>query len=309
MAKSIDEALLLRLQECKDLPTPPAIAVKIIELSGSEDSNIETLAALVAMDPALSAKMLSIATSSLYMRRLEADSIQQAVAMFGWSGTLNVALAFAMSGVAHGTLSSSIDHNYVWRRSLAAAVSACKLGEAIGCTDAKLLFLPAFLQDIGMLALDCAVPELYKGVKEKQHDHIYLQDLEYDKINTDHSIIGSWLLRTWKIPEHISHLVEVSHSALYKTKDEESINAHKAIYLSGYLADCLVADEGFKNIEHVGSLVEKHASISMDEFFPILGQSATQFLEMAAIFDIDVGYREHVQSMQEFSALTVLYDF
>ena len=304
MAKSIDEAVLLQLQKCKDLPTPPAVAVKIIELSGTKNSDIDALASIVAMDPALSAKMLGIANSSLYMRRVEADSIQQAVMMFGWSGTLNIALSFAVTGAIHGNLSSGINHDYVWRRCLAAAVSACKLGEVIGHKDEKLLFLPALLQDIGMLALDRAVPDLYEGIAEKQQDHIYLQDLEQDKINADHAMIGGWLLQTWKLPQQITHLVAMSHSALSSKKDEELIEAQRIIYLSGYIADCLVANEEFQNVERVGKLVEKHLTIPVSDFFPILGQTATQFLEMAAIFEIEVENKEQIQSMQEFSALT-----
>lgn len=306
MLDPIDDALLLQLQSCKDLPTPPAVAAKIIELSGAENSDIDTLAAIVAVDPALSAKLLGIANSSLYMRRVEADSIQQAVVMFGWTGTLNLALSFAVTGAIQGSLTSGLDHDYVWRRSLAAAVAARKLGQVIGYADEDLLFLPALLQDIGMLALTRAVPGLYEKIGKKQHDHIYLQNIERDMLHTDHAIIGAWLLQTWKLPREISQLVEVSHSSRWSTRSDVSVKAQKVIYLSGYLADCLVADEDFQDIEHVSKLVENHMMLSMSDFIMLLGQTARQFLEMAAIFGIDAGNHERLQSIQEFTALCAL---
>lgn len=309
MVESIDEALLLRLQTCKDLPTPPAVAAKIIELSGAENSDIDTLASIVAVDPALSAKLLGIANSSLYMRRVEADSIQQAVAMFGWTGTLNLALSFAVTGAIRGNLTSGIDHDYVWRRSLAAAVCARKLGQVISYADEDLLFLPALLQDIGMLALERAVPELYEGIGSKQQDHTHLQNLERDTVDADHAMIGAWLLQTWKLPREISQMVGVSHSSFWSTKSEVSVKAQKVIYLSGFVADCLVADEDFHDIQYVGSLVEEHMQVSMSDFILILSQAATQFLEMATIFEIDAGNKDRLLSMQEFSALTMLSDF
>lgn len=308
MVETIDEALLLELQSCKDLPTPPAVAAKIIELSGAKHSDIDTLASIVAVDPALSAKLLGIANSSLYMRRVEADSIQQAVAMFGWTGTLNLALSFAVTGAIRGNLTSGLDHDYVWRRSLAAAVSARKLGQVMRYTDEDVLFLPALLQDIGMLALDRAVPTLYENVEKKQHDHAYLQNIERDKVKTDHAGVGAWLLQTWKLPREISQLVGVSHTATWSTRSDVSNKAQKVMYLSGYLADCLVADDEFQNIHHVGKLVEQEMMISMSDFFMILGQAASQFLEMAAIFDIDAGNRDRLRAMQDFLALTVLVD-
>jgi|TARA_B110000238_G_C16076307_1_gene417310 HD-like signal output (HDOD) protein len=75
MDAMINEPLLASLKQCKDLPTPPAVASKIIELSNEKNTDLDTLAAIVAMDPALSAKILSIANSSMYMRKIEADSI------------------------------------------------------------------------------------------------------------------------------------------------------------------------------------------------------------------------------------------
>lgn len=306
MVEIIDNALLLQLQSCRDLPTPPAVAAKIIELSGARHSDIDTLASIVAVDPALSAKLLGIANSSLYMRRVEADSIQQAVAMFGWTGTLNLALSFAVTGAIRGNLTSGLNHDYVWRRSLAAAVSARKLGQVIRYTDEDVLFLPALLQDIGMLALDRAIPTLYEGVENKQHDHLYLQNLERDKVNTDHASVGAWLLQTWKLPREVSQQVAVSHSATWSTRSQVSNKVQKVIYLSGYLADCLVADDEFQNIQQVSHLVEQEMMISGADFFMILGQAASQFLEMAAIFDIDAGNKDRLYAMQEFLALTAL---
>ena len=56
----IEEKLLAQLQQCSDLPTPPTVASKIIELSGHKNADLDTLASIVAMDPALSAKLINV---------------------------------------------------------------------------------------------------------------------------------------------------------------------------------------------------------------------------------------------------------
>ena len=308
MDELIDEALLVRLKRCKDLPTPPAVAARIIELSGKETSDIATLANIVTLDPALSAKILSIANSSLYMRRVEADSIEQAVAMFGWTGTLNLALSFAVMGSIRGTLSSGIDYDYFWRRSLAAATAARALGQVAGYKQEELLFLPALLQDIGMLALDRAIPELYSAINSQQHDHYYLQQLEKEKINTDHAIIGEWLLADWALPEEITQLVGVSHATAYMSAENENIVAQKCIFMSGYIADCLVVDEKYQDMQKVARLIEEHMSLSATDFLSLVGHVAGQFHEMANIFDVDIGDVNRLQSIKELAKLTLLPD-
>ncbi|MDW3094068.1 MAG: HDOD domain-containing protein [Gammaproteobacteria bacterium] len=306
METNIDESLLALLKQCKDLPTPPAVATKIIELSNKQNTDLDTLATIVAMDPALSAKILSIANSSMYMRRIEADSIEQAVGMFGWSGTLNLALGFAVVGSIRGALTSGLDYDYFWLRSLAAATSARALGQMASSRNAEVLFLPGLLQDIGMLALDSAVKDIYTGLGELQQDHAYIQQLEHKKVSTDHATIGEWLLTNWGVPIDVSGLVGLSHSSNFTTDNNDLLIYQKCVYLSGYLADCLMIDEERKTFEAVAFLMQKEMNISMSDFISLLGHVASQFLEMAALFDLQVKNLKQIQSITEFASLMLL---
>ena len=309
MTEVIDAGLKAQLEKCKDLPTPPVVATKIIELSGASNTDVNTLASIVAMDPSLSAKILSIANSSLYMRRVEADSIQQAVAMFGWTGTLNIALSFAVMGSIRGQLSSGIDYDYFWRRSLAAAVAARKLGQVLNCKNEDILFLPGLLQDIGILALDRTYPDLYTDVAGgKQQDHVYLQNLEWEKINSDHAVAGQWLLEDWRVPKEVSQLVGLSHSVDYKVQNQQNMAAQKSIYLSGVVADCLVAEDSDQFINSAQTALQRHAKVDANDLFPLLGHVANQFIEIASIFGIEVGDIDKLHSMQGFAALSMLND-
>ncbi len=119
------------------------------------------------MDPVLSAKTIRMANSSLYMRAIETESVQQAVSMFGWTGTLNIALSFSLVGGDKGNKSSGLDYDLFWKRSLATAVACRKLGEVTKCPMREELFLPGMLQDLGMLAIDKAMPEVYAGIDER----------------------------------------------------------------------------------------------------------------------------------------------
>ena len=305
MEDIIDEELLGKLQQCKDLPTPPTVATKIIELSASESSDLDTLASIVSMDPALSAKILSIANSSLYMRRVEADSIEQAVGMFGWTGTLNIALGFAVIGSIRGALTSGLDYDYFWLRSLAAATSARSLGQAVNNKNDEFLFLPGLLQDIGMLAIDKTIPGLYANINEHQHDHAYLQQLELKHLKTDHAMVGKWLLESWGLPSEVTELVGMSHTTNYQNSNITFLAEQKCIYLSGYLADCLLVDEKHKLVSNVALLFQQEINMDTSDFIPLLAHVAAQFKEMAMLFELDIN-QDDLQSVSDLSSLVLL---
>ncbi len=307
-ARLIDDSLLGQLEQCSDLPTPPAVAAKIIELSSQQNSDLDTLANIVAMDPALSAKILSIANSSMYMRRIEADSIEQAVAMFGWDGTLNIALGFAVVGSVRGALTSGLDYDYFWLRSLAAATSARALGQMTKCPNLEMLFLPGLLQDIGMLALDKSIKNLYHGLEEKQQDHLYIQQTEINSVSVDHAVIGQWLLRDWGIPDDVTELVGLSHCKDYRVDDECDMTKQKCLFLSGYIADCLLIDDQRKTIDSVAHLLNEQMNVSMADFIALLSHVAVQFQEMAAIFELKIHNAEQIQSITDLASVVLLND-
>ena len=204
--------LVTLLERCRDLPTPPGVAEQIISLSSNANSDIAVLTDIVSMDPALTVKMLRMANSPMYALQGKVDSLQKAVMMFGWNGTLNLALSFSLVSKITPSKGDGLDYDFFWKRSMTAAVACRHLGKVVGANLRKEdFFLPALLQDIGMLALDKAIPDLYYGIENNQHQHKYIQKLEIEKLGVDHAEVGAWLLGRWNFPKRIIDLVAISH--------------------------------------------------------------------------------------------------
>jgi len=295
----IKQEVIDKLKKCKDLPSPPGVAAQIIELSQNVGSDIDTLADVVSMDPVLSAKIIRMANSSLYMRAIETESVQQAVSMFGWTGTLNIALSFSLVGGKAKEKSTGLDYDLFWRRSLATAVACRKLGELTKYAMREELFLPGMLQDIGMLALDKAIPSVYKDIDDRQQDHRYLCSLEESKIGTDHAAIGEWLLESWRIPKKITQVVGLSHQALGTVESELDPKLIQCITYSGPIADCIYCDEEYKNYMDVAEMVEKQFGLDITDFLTLIGKLTEEYQEMAVLFDIDIGDTEVLQANAE----------
>ena len=141
-----------------------------------------------------------------------------------------------------------------------------------------------------------------------KQDHEFHQQLERKHVQSDHAVVGGWLLNTWQIPAEVTLQVGMSHASSCSSKNEQDVIAQKCIYLSGHLADCILVDENRQDFQGAADLMKQHMSISMTDFLPLVGHIASHFLEMASLFDIDVGDVNRIQSIKELAALTLLPD-
>ncbi len=282
--------LVARLERCIDLPTPPGVAEQIIELSADPNSDIGVLAEVVSLDPALTVKVLRMANSPMYARNAKVETLEQAVMMFGWNGTLNLALSFSLVSKINSNSDEGLDYNFFWKRSISAAVSAKHFAKVVGIESRKEdLFLPGLLQDIGMLALDKAVPDLYNNILDDQHQHKVVQKIEKEKLSVDHAVVGAWLLDRWNLPERIIDLVSISHNEERYANVGNTTPAENCIEVSNVLADCICSDVDKKDYGYAANVCEKLLGIDQEGFLDNLKGIVDEIQDTAIIFELDVG--------------------
>lgn len=285
-----DAGLIAQLEGCRSLPTPPGVAEQIISLSAQESSDVSKLAQVVSHDPALTVKILRMANSPLYARAQKIDCLEQAIMMFGWNGTLNLALSFSLVSKIENTSNNGLDYVFFWKRSLAAAVACKHLASVSGITSRQEdLFLPGLLQDIGMLALDKVMPTLYEKAGESQHDHKYLQDLEIKSLGVDHADVGGWLLKKWNLPERIIDLVCISHGEKKYELENICERAKNCMEVSNIIADCICNDVGENDYHHAAEVAEELLNLDKSAFIENLEQITNEIKDTSTVFELDIG--------------------
>ena len=232
-----DDALASRLAICPDLPSPPGVALQIVALGENPEIEIGEIASLISMDPALSAKILRIANSPIYSRMRKIENLRQAIMTLGLSGTRIYALSFALVDALNEAGGTGIDHNLFWRRSLAAAIACRHLSEHVLVASAEEFFLVGLFQDIGLLALDQIMPELYQEQRGLQADHPALLEVEQAVLGSDHAAVGAWLLASWSLPEHWACVVAACHNPEAMDIAEEQLPLARSVALAGDIAD------------------------------------------------------------------------
>ena len=76
-------ALPKALFQKENLPSIPTVALEILRLSKDPSVSVEDLGEVISADPALSAKILKLANSSLYRRGEEITTLPKAAVLLG----------------------------------------------------------------------------------------------------------------------------------------------------------------------------------------------------------------------------------
>ncbi|HSW38841.1 MAG TPA: GGDEF domain-containing protein [Acidobacteriota bacterium] len=201
-----------RLKSCRTLPSAPGVVVRILDLAGDPDAGTALLAREISYDPALSAKILKVANSAWCRVLHDVTTLDQAVSLLGFNGTMSLALSFSLVRRLRKISGTSLNHKTFWRRSVISASAAMAAGACKQETRREELFLAGLLQDIGMLVLNEAMPEYGKMIKPANDDHNKISEIERDNLDTDHAQVGGWILGKWGLPDCLVEAVTLSHS-------------------------------------------------------------------------------------------------
>jgi diguanylate cyclase (GGDEF)-like protein len=193
------------------LPSPPAVAIRILEAVKKEKAPSDELARIISADPALAAKILKVANSSIYALPFRVDSIKKAITILGIDALKNVALSFVIATNMVGSSKGGFDFELFWKRSLTAAVGAECISGLLRKKDSD-IFATALLQDIGILIMYMNNPEEYLSLlKEKHASNGLIFELEKSTFGFDHQEIGSYVLKNWGLPESIYLPIRYHH--------------------------------------------------------------------------------------------------
>lgn len=284
-----NEKLLARLKLCTSLPSPPGVAARIIEIGQDSTAGMGEVADAVTLDPALTAKILRMANSPIYARQRKTENLRQAIMMFGMTGTLNLALSFSLVSNLRTKEQKGIDYNLFWRRSLAAATCCRLLGVHHQASEKEEYFLAALLQDIGVLALDKAVPELYQSIDQQSTHHHHLTEIELEALGTDHTTVGAWLLQSWNLPRRLLYGVGGSHDPLAIEIIEEIQPLVECVAVSGVMADIWCREDNEQALQEAIQMANKHLEMDRETFLTILDTAGMELQETSVLFDVDFG--------------------
>jgi diguanylate cyclase (GGDEF)-like protein len=199
------------LQVDVKLPSPPAIAARILDIVRRDNFSFVELAQVVQTDPALTGRVLRVANSGFYSLSRNVTSIETAVAVMGVNAVKNIALSFIVAQTFHGPRGERFDFERLWRRSITAAVAAQLISKTIDFKSDE-TFIASLLQDTGIATLAVLRKHDYLTVlDEKVRTGLPVTVVERQVFGFDHQEVGAELLRRWGLPESVCLAIRHHH--------------------------------------------------------------------------------------------------
>jgi diguanylate cyclase (GGDEF)-like protein len=287
------DALKSRLQVAVSFPSPPTIAFQIIDLASDPEITAGKVAALISKDPGLAIKLLRVANSPMYSKRRKSDNLRQALVTLGLNAAVSLALGFSLVGTYQQAKDSGIDYVKFWRRAILGAAAARLWAVRARVPNTEDVFLAGLLQDIAVLAIDRVQKGFYAELKSNA-THLDLIEYEMARIGADHSALGAWLLRHWKLPEHLCSAIDSSHasadhSSAGSNEPATSAVAARCVSLASDCAEILLNPENSNSESRTLENLAKHAAdllgVEIDAALETISTLVAEIPEVERLFD------------------------
>lgn len=179
------------------LPTLPEVALKVREAAEDPNVGVAELSRVIAMDAALTARLIKVVNSPLLRTSKEITDLQMAVGRLGINYTANLATGLAMQQMFQAT-SDAVDRKMreVWSQGTEIAAISHALCKKYTRLMADRALLAGLVHQIGVLPI--------LTYAEEQED-LLANAITLDQVTARiHPQIGERILKVWDFPADIA---------------------------------------------------------------------------------------------------------
>jgi HD-like signal output (HDOD) protein len=206
------EAVLAALFDPERLPTPPAVALQVVNAASQPDCNPTEIVNILGRDPALCGKLLKAVNSCLYGLSKPVASVARAVTVLGLNTVRSLALGLSMPAVRPGSVPDGAVRDY-WVSSVGGAIFARELAVLVRRPNPEDDLVAGLLRDLGEVLLRLTFPNDWAEHVARNGDRL-LDDpcpAEQESFGITHAEVSAELLRGWKLPDDIVEPIRHHH--------------------------------------------------------------------------------------------------
>lgn len=268
------------VKEASRLYSLPDICLQLQELIAKQASVFD-IADQVALDPALTARLLKLANSPFYNFSMPIDSVSRAVRLIGTNELYNLALATSAVASFNRIPRDLLDMETFWERSVYAGLIAKYLGKQVGFRQGERLFTAGLLYNIGLLCLIEMRPDDCAKVLHESGGQIR-PDIEQRVLGYTFSDVGHALLSAWRLPVGIT--LAVHHQHLPSMAGAERVAA-MLIHIGRYAAAHLLSGKSPESSSDFLASIDPswHELLSVDKNALVHAMQQTQTSAMQVL--------------------------
>ena len=201
------------------IPAMPEMAQRLMELGPYPD--VRKLVAIIELDPGLAGQIVRQATSPFYSYRGRVQSVNDAITrVLGVEPAMRLAFGVIAGKAMRSPADGPVGRKAIWLHGAYSAALMQTLAETLSTSIRPLpgmCYLGGLMHNIGLLLLGHLFPAELHALNKARNEApaVPLTELEQHLFKTDHTEIGSWLMRKWGMPEEVITIVEYHHDESY----------------------------------------------------------------------------------------------
>jgi diguanylate cyclase (GGDEF)-like protein len=274
------------LLNIKDLPSPPQVALKVLEVSQDPEQGLSMLAKVLEVDPALTAKVMQISNSAAYSRGRGIATLTDAISLLGGKSIGIIALSFTLKNSLPAFRHDGLTDSLLWRHSVATGVACRSLSRLVRFPSHETAFMCGMMSRIGQLVLLSLCPDRYAPAVLTAQGLLPSASEERDVLGVTHHQVGRLLLDKWRLPTMVCDVVErwgTFESATDRRQDTNVLIA--MVQVADALRGLLFEEDKAKGLESVHVLSAKLLGVAGGEIDRLFIGCQQELEETLRVFD------------------------
>lgn len=258
------------------LPSLPQVLAHILDAVFNEEMDFQQLAEILHQDPAITARVLTIANSTTHAPTHRCHTVERALLVLG----LDMVKTIVITAATRQFFNSFGRHHQgflkaFWQRSLTMASLAQRLARLIGYRNPDQAYLGGLLADLGQLILLQHYGQAYLDCYFGARGDDQLLAAEQAAFSTTHSAVGAALVNRWQIDPILADALAQHHD------DVRRITAAPVLVKLVNLASRLSLPQ--QGVQHAGQLLGLNEELVEN----IRTEAWQQVRQLAQVLDID----------------------
>ena len=198
------EGVMTLVRAVSSLPAMPDTVQRVQAAVSDPDKGARDVAEILKSDPALAAKVISLANAPAHGFKHRVESIENATTLVGLREVFAMTLAAAI--VDRFDTSTTFDYANFWRRSVTCGNLAKILDRASRNKIGTDVFVAGLLHDIGRAVFAEVAPAPYGALDHDTVDEILIA-AEHHTFGIAHPEVGYIVARNWNLPAALAETI------------------------------------------------------------------------------------------------------
>lgn len=274
------------LREAPALGVLPDTYLRLSEVLRDPNVNSERIAAVVRLDPGLTARLLRLANSAAMGASNKVENVSQAATRIGTNQLHNLALSTSIVRMFRGMPEHLLDMRSFWTHSIAVGFATSALARAGGQPRTESLFVRGLLHDVGTLVMCLTRPgDVRRVLVETENSGRPHEEVEREMLGYTHEHIGTGLMRVWGLPDDVVQAVRFHHRpSLAPTAVRAGADL---VHVADVIVSALqIGNGGERAANSLDPAAWRRLGLSHDILAPIVGKLRDQVsAAVALVFD------------------------